>query len=88
MLSCFSGSRASANHQPPLADPLEADTPPPEGTWGKGQRPLTINMGPGSQTGSDIHHTEPPAPVDRKIPVKTLSCLKLRMQAVMRTSKI
>ena len=40
-------------------DPLDRD-PSQEGTWDQGQRPPRKNMGPGSQTGSDIIQRPPP----------------------------
>ena len=58
--------------RPPDRDPPDRDppgqrpypwteTPPPEVTWDQAQRPLGWNMGPGSQTGSDLIQ-RPPSP--------------------------
>ena len=48
---------------PVTENPPLIQRPVLEGTWDQAQRPPRRNMGPGSQTGSDIIHR--PSPVNR-----------------------
>ena len=58
-----------------------------EGTWDQGQwPPQRRNMGPGSQTGSDIIQRTP-VKNDWHTLLKTLPCPKLRLWAVKNTTK-
>ena len=61
---------------------------PLEGTWDQGQRPPERNMGPGSQTGSDIIQRPLPSPwTELQTCVKTLPWPKLRLLAVTSSNK-
>ena len=78
--------------------PADRDTPPPspngqrpwEGTWNQAQNPILPrrNMGPGSQTGSDIIlRPHPCEQNDWNTPVKILPCPRLRLREVIKVKK-
>ena len=74
------GGFCPLSQRPPLhRDPISTDTPR--------QRPLQTetpgrNMGPGSQTGSDIIQSPPHEQNDWQTGIKALPCHKLRLQVV------
>ena len=61
---------------------------PLEATWDQGQRPPERNMGPGSQTGSDIIRRPLPSPwTERQTCLETLPWPKLCLLAVTSSNK-
>ena len=69
----------------PDEEPLDPDRDPQtlmEGIWDEGQRPPRRNMGPGTQTGSDIIQRPPCEQNYWQTDVKTLPCPKLHLRAV------